>query len=401
MKKWLTMLLVLTMGLSLTAPALAEEAETFSDVPESYWACAYIERAARAGAVKGTGGGRFFPEEPLGMAEFTALLIRGIYGEALAEQYAGDGEWYSGYTAAAAALGLYEGTTVPERFAAADEEMDYAAFLSGSVNWEASRFDMAYMMSCLLGSKDALILVTEEELQPVREWTESSAASVVADWEQIPEKYRESAALCYYYGLLTGTDDQGPFDGNAAVTRAQAAVMLCRLLDAMENGVTPVEFGAPAVSEPDAEETAEPEYQGPRLANGQPMTEENVLAVMLAFKEDYPEGMRWTNANLYTSHALRINGYGCAGFALILSDAAFGDLPISRKHNSFDDIRAGDMLRVRSNSHTVIVLEKKSDSVIIAEGNYNDSIHWGRELTREYLEGDSQFYVETRYPEGA
>ena len=38
---------------------------------------------------------------------------------------------------------------------------------------------------------------------------------------------------------------------------------------------------------------------------------------------------------------------------------------------------------MNGNTHTVIVLEKKEDSVIIAEGNYNGAIHWDRELDRD------------------
>ena len=110
--------------------------------------------------------------------------------------------------------------------------------------------------------------------------------------------------------------------------------------------------------------------------------------------------MHWTNENAYTSHALAINGFGCAAFALLCSDKAFGDLP-SRQHSKFDDIRVGDMLRVRNNTHSVVVLEKKADSVIVTEGNYADTIHWDREITRENLESDKQFYVETRYPKDA
>ena len=128
-------------------------------------------------------------------------------------------------------------------------------------------------------------------------------------------------------------------------------------------------------AEPGPEEAEFPEHV---LANGQPMTEANVRAVIEGFRSEYPEGMEWTNDNFYQCHALRINGYGCVAFALICSDAAFGDLPVSRKHSDFDAIRAGDTLRVNGNTHTVIVLEKKEDSVIIAEGNYNGAIPAGK-----------------------
>ena len=400
MKKYLSMFLALAVILHLAAPALAAEGTSFADVPESHWAYAYIERAARAGVVNGTGEGCFSPGEPLGMAAFTAMIIRGVYGEEMAAQHAGagGGQWYSGHTAAAASLGLYEGTEVEDRFAAAGGggEDAYAVFLSGSIDWDVTRYDMASIMSRLIGTDGAEIPLAESELQAARDFAAKGAALAVADWEQVPEKYREGVALCYYYGLLTGTDSQGTFNGGATVTRAQAAAVLCRLLDARESGVTPVEYDVPAAGD----QAAAPEIQGPTLTNGQPITEENVLAMIEALKEDYPEGMRWTNANFYQSHALRFNGYGCVAFAAICSDTVFGNLPVTRKHNEFDAIRAGDMLRVRGNSHTVIVLEKRENSVIIAEGNYNEAIHWGRELTREYLEGDRLFYAETRYPEG-
>lgn len=126
------------------------------------------------------------------------------------------------------------------------------------------------------------------------------------------------------------------------------------------------------------------------------ITEDQVYATIIALKSEYPEGMTWTNDNLYRSTALYINGYGCAGFALICSDAAFGDLPVTR-HENFDAIRVGDMIRI-GDYHSVVVLEKKPDSIIVTEGNYGGTIHWGREITREELEEEG-FYVETRYPD--
>ena len=53
-------------------------------------------------------------------------------------------------------------------------------------------------------------------------------------------------------------------------------------------------------------------------------------------------------------------------------------------------IRIGDY-------HTVVVLKKKENSVMVTEGNYNSSIHWGREITRSSLEREG-FSVRTRYP---
>jgi hypothetical protein len=107
--------------------------------------------------------------------------------------------------------------------------------------------------------------------------------------------------------------------------------------------------------------------------------------------------MYWTNDNRYYSEPVRLIGYGCVAFALICSDAAFGTLPVSSTHSNFDAIQVGDMVRVNHDTHTVIVLEKRSDSIIVAEGNYNSSIHWGREISRQSLI-DGEFVVTSRYP---
>jgi len=128
------------------------------------------------------------------------------------------------------------------------------------------------------------------------------------------------------------------------------------------------------------------------------LTEETVYQKMIALQEEYPEGTPWTNENFYAwNGGVFSGGYGCVAFALICSDAVFGDLPVSRYHSDFEDIRVGDMLRINFDTHSVVVLEKKDNSVIVTEGNYNDSIHWGREIARKDLE-ERNYEVTSRYP---
>lgn len=143
------------------------------------------------------------------------------------------------------------------------------------------------------------------------------------------------------------------------------------------------------------EESEEP--SSVKLANGMEITDDNIRTIIYSFQSEYPEGRKWTNDDEYVSIATRTVGYGCAAFALICSDAVFGDLPISEKHSDFDRIRTGDMVRAYNDTHTVVILEKKEDSVIVAEGNYNSSIHWGREISRQELE-EGNFSVQSRYP---
>ncbi len=107
------------------------------------------------------------------------------------------------------------------------------------------------------------------------------------------------------------------------------------------------------------------------------LNEKQVYESMIELKSEYPEGMPWTNANYYGwKGGIYSGGYGCAGFAFLLSDAAFGSLKAYR-HEDFSAIRVGDILRINNDTHSVIILEITEDDIVIAEGNYNYSIHWG------------------------
>lgn len=130
-------------------------------------------------------------------------------------------------------------------------------------------------------------------------------------------------------------------------------------------------------------------------------TQQQAYERMIALKSEYPEGKRWTNDNFYAwNGGVYSGGYGCAGFAFILSDAAFGDLPARvLEEFTYTDVKVGDILRINHDTHSVIVLEVQSDRVVVAEGNYNSSIHWGRTLTKAKVEEAD--YIMTRYPKTA
>lgn len=121
-----------------------------------------------------------------------------------------------------------------------------------------------------------------------------------------------------------------------------------------------------------------------------------IYETIMAQKAVFPEGMRWTNENYYGwKGGTYTGGYGCAGFAFAVSDAAFGDTK-AKIHTDYNNIKVGDILRVENNTHSVIVLEVRENSVIVAEGNYNASIHWGREIPKSNLV-DPSSYIMTRY----
>ena len=154
-------------------------------------------------------------------------------------------------------------------------------------------------------------------------------------------------------------------------------------------------FAERSVSEPEARDAVDP-------------TEKEVYEAMIALKNEYPEGRSWTNANPEGDYRWKggplggknIVAVGCVAFAFILSDTAFDKLPArmyAPNEFEYEDIKPGDILRVNGNSHTVIVLEATDAGVIVAEGNYNASIHWGRPISKEQVMNSVSAYI-TRYP---
>ncbi len=170
----------------------------------------------------------------------------------------------------------------------------------------------------------------------------------------------------------------------------------------------------PVFSDDGTDEAAGLSFQMARATGACP-TYQEAYAAMTNLKDKYPEGMTWTNFEPYGSagelgESYRFQGgpvkgaslgVGCAAFAFLLSDEAFGSLPsrtIDRGGFGFEDIKVGDILRVNNNSHFVIVLQISSGGVTVAEANYNKSVHWGRTLSAEDIM-TADFLV-TRYPDG-
>lgn len=165
------------------------------------------------------------------------------------------------------------------------------------------------------------------------------------------------------------------------------------------------------------DEPAEPSIRTFRMARageGCP-TYREVYAAMTNLQDKYPEGMTWTNFEPYGSRGelgeyYRFQGgpvkgaglgVGCAAFAFLLSDEAFGSLPsrtIDRGGFGYEDIKVGDILRVNNNSHFVVVLQVSAGGVTVAEANYNKSVHWGRSISADDIMA-ADFLV-TRYPNG-
>lgn len=169
---------------------------------------------------------------------------------------------------------------------------------------------------------------------------------------------------------------------------------------------TPIPTAAPTAAPiPTAEPTAtvtpmpSPTFSVAPSSKDDNLTAEEIVVYnrIMAKKNEYPQGMTWTDDNVikwyaffYEPKNMTITARGCVGFACLLSDAAFGECTSSNivaPARQIDapapgTIRIGDIIRFNGNSHSAVIIGIDGDSFTLAEGNYNRSVNWGRKIPK-------------------
>ena len=207
----LSIALAVTM-LSTTAFAASVK---FTDVPGSHWASSSISKMADKGIMSGIGNNLFAPSNTLTGAEFVTMIVRHFYEDKLGAE---GGTWYAPFMAAAKSANILAGTNVTAE---------------GTIN----RYDMSQLMYNVLKAEG----ITTSSL---------SDTSKVSDWASVPSTYQDAVSVCYNMGMLSGVDNNGTFNGTGNMDRAQAAVVMDRLLEVCSGGTpsTPIIPEKPAGS---------------------------------------------------------------------------------------------------------------------------------------------------------
>ena len=234
-KKAVALLLAAAMMVPLALAAPSAEG-SFSDV-EDHWAQAEIEKAVATGWVDGYPDGTFKPEKTITRAEFTKMILdaihltpgcetvewmvdtakrrEGNYGTTSYEPRLNDmnDHWLTtqGWTEAA----LYSGMVVPS---------DYNG---GNFRPEKpiARYEIALMVTRALGQ----VYEAKQEEGKDLPFTDNEE---ILDWMK---GYVDVASKA---GVVNGYPDDS-FRPNKASTRAEAVVMVQRMLDEMEQGINP------------------------------------------------------------------------------------------------------------------------------------------------------------------
>lgn len=207
MKRAMTLLGVLALLISMfTGAAWAAGTPMFIDVAETHWAYGSIRTMAEKGIMEGLGGNLFNPEGTITRAEFITVMTRAVLKDQIDTSI--KDTWYATNYQAAVDAGL---TT--------NEEMPDTA---QSMATPITRYEMARL----------LVRADEQVNQNAEAGADKSA---IKDYAAIPAEYCYFVEQAYGKGLLTG-DVSGNFNGSQNMTRAQAAVVMNRLLKASAAG---------------------------------------------------------------------------------------------------------------------------------------------------------------------
>jgi hypothetical protein len=184
---------------------------TFKDM-QGHWAAEAVGRLAGMGIVSGCPDGTFKPENAITRAEVTAMMVRalklapGSENDLKFKDNASIPAWARGVVAAAAREGLVKGSPQPD----------------GTVTFEparsVSRAEMAALAVRMLEKKVGAVAPAELRF---------------SDANRIPQWARASVGAAVAKGIVIGYPDN-TFRPDKPVTRAEAAAMILRLLEAVE-----------------------------------------------------------------------------------------------------------------------------------------------------------------------
>ena len=133
------------------------------------------------------------------------------------------------------------------------------------------------------------------------------------------------------------------------------------------------------------------------------LTEENVQATIRALRDIYPSGTHYPAPYRSTSNGpYGVSSTNCAGWAILCSDAAFGNLPWRRVDRpAWGQIRAGDLVEYAdgTNHHVVVVLDRTDEYIKVTESGTNTKARWGGQYFKWWLEEQPSYILYTRYPQ--
>ena len=228
MRAWSRGLLGLLAAAMVTPLASAAPAEGGATSPadiQGHWAQEEIQRAMDAGWIDGYPDGTFQPEQTITRAEFTKLLLDAIHLTPDSETVA----WMKGASQAQAPM-----EDMADHWLTEGGWMD-AALVSGMVVTQDYNYHNFRPEKPI--ARYEIALMTTRALGQVKEGNQLLDSLDYTDDNTILPWMKGYVNEAVKAGVLHGYPD-GSFQPHATSTRAEAVVMIQRMLDRMEEGVT-------------------------------------------------------------------------------------------------------------------------------------------------------------------
>lgn len=191
-------------------------AADFSDLPTEHWAYKNVMKMVNRGIISGYPNGTFNPNGTITKAEFFKLLGVASEGEKFFELLDYGGAWYFPYLFWVNKNGL---------------SIDY--FDSSQINENITRLEMAVMLSNTVNMKQINNIYIEDFDK--YEGVTTVEYSNFSDINELSEIYQNSILSIADMKLINGYED-GTFRPNNYMTRAEAAIVIARFLQAKNGG---------------------------------------------------------------------------------------------------------------------------------------------------------------------
>jgi len=210
-KRVITVLLAVCLALSICTPALGAMSLSnfnrirtytgeFSDVSQSAWYFSGVRSVYERGLMDGKGSGKFDPAGSLTVAEtvkIAASLHKGYHTGSM--DFEPGSPWYSPYLDYAVSNGIPVGAY--RHMNAAATRADFALIIAGAL--------------------------PDEALTPINRIADGSIPDVFESYS-----YGQAVYKLYRAGVFTGSDSDGTYFPGRSLTRAEAASIIMRLVDA-------------------------------------------------------------------------------------------------------------------------------------------------------------------------
>ena len=180
MKKRLSLLLALVFCLGLVPFASADNSP-FSDVPSDHWAYDAVMETYNDGVMTGTATGVFSPSGKLSMNQFFTVLTRAFYNDDVVNS-------------------TWEGAWPNQNLDASEKHNLFNGIVTWRGDMEVTREIMAQMMYNVMIDK-GIVLPSAEEL--------AGTISNIPANSSVDDAFQTAVATCYYWDLLSGTDQIG------------------------------------------------------------------------------------------------------------------------------------------------------------------------------------------------